>query len=133
MNIIIFTESNIFKKNKIEESVYLCKISKNKNNKFENICINLNGPECLLFENLDDMEKDLFSLLKSLYFIKENFQEDFKKIIIKSKYINNTHYKLLFDTWEYRNFRGVPYFKYWKEIHKLLIEFLHNDIELKFS
>jgi len=71
-------------------------------------------------------EKDLISFRASIKNIRlqerylsqiEQTENNYFKINFFSTEINNYHYKLLFDTWEYRNFRGVPNADLWKSIH----------------
>jgi len=56
-------------------------------------------------------------------------------INLNKKFISNYHISLLYDTWEYLNFRGVPNKDIWIEIYDSLNELnkLNIKINLKFK
>jgi len=81
-------------------------------------------------------KKELISfdlLLKNIILlINKNNIKPIHKINIYTKYITNYHYKLLFDTWEYINFRGIKYSDEWRSIY-LLINEMEEILEKKYK
>jgi ribonuclease HI len=76
---------------------------------------------------LISLKNGLYSLLNLL---KDDtiLKDDLDTLKIQTDYISNYHYKLLFNNWEYRNFRGVPNADLWKEIWDLFQQL--NDINI---
>ena len=94
--------------------------------------------------DISNREKEIKSLLISLKKIKANIkkikrlQDKYKiesKIIIfiNSHYIHRYHIKMLYDTWEYLNFRGVPFKDYWIQIYHLFNELNSININIRFQ
>jgi len=120
---------------------YISKVSILNNNKlFKNIFV----PKMKKIE-IDQLsnkkEQELYSLLFSLKLIhkqtrflqkiKNKYHYNFiLKININFNYLPKYNFILLYDTWEYLNFRGTPYKEYWQEIYYYLNE-LNNIIKIK--
>lgn len=137
--ITLYLESSLFPKDK-EDFKFTCKLSyRDQKGKYHNKIVKEDS------YNRDDENsleyQEISSLLLGLRQIKmDNLTKrklnrtPVKTIRIISSYLDaafmKNSIKFLFDSWEYINFRGVPYKDLWLQIYDILIQLDKLDIQL---
>jgi len=122
--------------------LYLNSTVYNKNEKWDIIKIKyyFNKKPKVIFNRINTsnpLKKDLESIILFLKDLKRNINTNninpnrINKIKIYSKYINNYHWRLLFDTWEYINFRGIKNASEWKEIYLLTQDLVNINFQFE--
>ncbi len=130
--ITLFLESSLFEKDK-EDYTFTCKLSfRDKDGKYHNKIVKEDS-----YDRDSEMKEDfqeVSSLLVGLKQIKLDNLKNIKTIRIISSYKEGMYLKnsigFLFDSWEYIDFRGVPYKELWLEIHSILTRLYELGIKL---
>jgi hypothetical protein len=136
--ITLFLNSSVFSRFRIPDH-YSCKLSfRDINKKYHNKRFQ---ERLYTITNISENYRELSSLLLGLKNIKIKVLEELKlkrtpvKILRIVSSLNGGSYistslKQLFDSWEYLDFRGVPYSDLWREVYNILLEIKNLDIQI---